>query len=73
VIVMPDLRGLSIQEAALVLERTDLSLGERVEALGEPGVVLATDPGFGQIVMPGTPVTVYAGAGMPGSATADSG
>jgi serine/threonine protein kinase len=72
-IVMPDLRGLSIQQAALVLERTDLTLGERVEALGEAGVVLATDPGLGQIVPPGTPVTVYAGTGMSGAEAAGSG
>jgi beta-lactam-binding protein with PASTA domain len=60
---MPDLRGLTPREALLRLGELDLALGRRVKAQGEPGVIVATDPGLGQLVRPGTEVTVFIGAG----------
>jgi hypothetical protein len=64
-IVMPDLRGLTYAEALTRIEATGLALDRRVEALGESGIVVATDPGLGQLVRPGTAVTVYVGADPP--------
>jgi hypothetical protein len=61
-IVMPDLRGLSYVDALTRLEATSLDMGRRVEAQGEAGIVVATDPSLGQLVRPGTAVTVYVGA-----------
>lgn len=72
VIVMPDLRGLSLSEARSVLGRSDLVLANRVEAAGDPGTVVATDPGLGQVVRPGGAVTIYVGADTRGART-DSG
>jgi beta-lactam-binding protein with PASTA domain len=62
-LVMPDLRGLTYDEALFRLEEMDLALGRRVKAQGESGEVVATDPGLGQLVRPGTEVTVFVGAG----------
>jgi PASTA domain/Protein tyrosine and serine/threonine kinase len=61
-IVMPDLRGMTFTEARSLLEEANLVLARDVEAHGEPGLVVATDPGLGRLVRPGTPVTLYLGA-----------
>lgn len=61
-IVMPDLRGMTLTEARSLLEQTNLTLARDLEAQGEPGVVVATDPGLGRLVRPGTAVTIYIGA-----------
>lgn len=63
VTVMPDLRGLTEDEALLWLEESDLTLGRRVKVQGEPGVVMATEPGLGQPVPPGSEVTLFIGQG----------
>jgi hypothetical protein len=69
-VVMPDLRGLHYDEALLRLEELDLALGRRVRAQGEPAVVVATDPGLGQLVPPGTEVTIFVGADAASGETA---
>jgi hypothetical protein len=61
-IVMPDLRGMTFSEARSLLEEANLVLARDVEAHGKPGLVVATDPGLGRLVRPGTPVTLYIGA-----------
>jgi hypothetical protein len=61
-IVMPDLRGMTLTEARSLLEQANLTLARDLEAHGEPGVVVATDPGLGRLVHPGTAVTIYIGA-----------
>jgi polysaccharide biosynthesis protein PslJ len=60
-IVMPDLRGLSVEEATVRLKDLGLKLGARVVARGDPGVVVATDPSLGGIVQLGTKVRLYVG------------
>jgi hypothetical protein len=59
-IVMPDLRGMPYEEALSLLEGQDL-LVRTVEVQGDPGVVVATDPSLGQVIPPGTRVTLYVG------------
>jgi hypothetical protein len=61
-IVMPDLRGMTLAEARSLLEQANLTLARDLEAHGEPGVVVASDPGLGRLVPPGTAVTIYIGA-----------
>jgi hypothetical protein len=65
VLVMPDLRGLTEEEALRRLEESGLVLGRRVEVQGEPGSVVATEPGLGQQVDAGTEVTLFIGEGPP--------
>jgi hypothetical protein len=64
-IVMPDLRGLTYDEAHSRLNEMDVISVRRVEAQGESGIVVATDPSLGQLVPAGTPVTVFVGADQP--------
>jgi hypothetical protein len=61
-IVVPDLRGLSYAEALSRLQEEGLLLARRVEAQGDPGIVVATDPSLGHMVSPGTRVTIFVGA-----------
>jgi len=61
-IVVPDLRGLSYAEALSRLQEEGLLLARRVEAQGDPGVVVATDPSLGHLVSTGTRVTIFVGA-----------
>jgi Protein kinase domain/PASTA domain len=61
-IVVPDLRGLSYTEALSRLQEEGLLLARRVEAQGDPGVVIATDPSLGHLVSTGTRVTIFVGA-----------
>jgi polysaccharide biosynthesis protein PslJ len=60
-IVLPDLRGLTFAEAVAQLEDMDLVVGGRILAEGEPGIVVATDPGLGRLVRPGRRITLYVG------------
>jgi hypothetical protein len=60
--VMPDLRDLTFSEVVSRLGDMNLVLGRAVEAQGQPGIVMATDPGLGRLVRPGTQVIVYVGA-----------
>jgi O-antigen ligase len=60
-IVMPDLRGLTVEEATVRLKDMDLKLGARILIQGDPGVVVATDPSLGGLVQPGTRVRLYVG------------
>jgi PASTA domain len=69
-LVMPDLRGLTYDEALLRLEELDLAFGRRVRTQGEPAVVVATDPGLGRLVGTGTEVTVFVGADAAGGEAA---
>jgi hypothetical protein len=61
-IVVPDLRGLSYAEALSRLQEEGLLLARRVEAQGDPGIVVATDPSLGHMVSTGTRVTIFVGA-----------
>jgi hypothetical protein len=61
-IVMPDLRGLSYAEALSRLQDEGLGLARRVEAQGDPGIVVATDPSLGHLVPTETRVTIFVGA-----------
>jgi hypothetical protein len=61
-IVVPDLRGLSYAEALSRLQEEGLLLARRVEAQGDPGIVVATDPSLGHLVSTGTRVTIFVGA-----------
>jgi len=61
-IVVPDLRGLSYAEALSRLQEEGLLLARRVDAQGDPGVVVATDPSLGHLVSTGTRVTIFVGA-----------
>jgi hypothetical protein len=61
-IVVPDLRGLSYAEALSRLQKEGLLLARRVEAQGDPGIVVATDPSLGHLVSTGTRVTIFVGA-----------
>jgi beta-lactam-binding protein with PASTA domain len=65
-IVMPDLRGMTYIEALSWLEGAGLVQARRIQAQGEPGMVVATDPSMGQLVEPGTAVTIFVGAEAPG-------
>jgi polysaccharide biosynthesis protein PslJ len=60
-LVMPDLRGLTVEEAIVRLKDMGLKLGATIEAQGDPGVVVATDPSLGGLVQPGTRVRLYVG------------
>lgn len=61
-IVVPDLRGLSYAEALSRLQEEGLLLARSVEAQGDPGIVVATDPSLGHLVSAGTRVTIFVGA-----------
>jgi PASTA domain-containing protein len=58
---VPDVRGMSVFEARVVLERAGLRFERATAAVGTPGQVLGTLPSIGRSVASGTPVTLIVG------------
>ena len=60
-VVVPELRGLSAFEARRRLALRNLTLDEILPARGQPGLVIGSEPGVGQLVAAESPVTLFIG------------
>jgi hypothetical protein len=61
-VVVPHLAGLSATEARARLMEAGLDYDRVIPTPGTPGLVLSSDPAFGERVPPGTAVKIYIGA-----------
>jgi hypothetical protein len=61
-VAVPDVAGLSALEARRRLETRELVVAAAEPAEGPPGIVIGTEPPTGQVVPPGTGVTLLVGA-----------
>jgi serine/threonine protein kinase len=61
-VAVPDVAGLSALEARRRLETRELVVAAAQPAEGPPGIVIGTEPPTGQVVPPGTGVTLLVGA-----------
>jgi hypothetical protein len=61
-IPVPSLAGLSAAQARLRILRAGLVLGEAIPVAGVPGMVVGSQPGFGERVQKGTEIVLLVGA-----------
>jgi beta-lactam-binding protein with PASTA domain len=59
---VPNVVGLSPEDAEQAIRAKGLQVGEVLAASGEPGVVVRTDPPSGSKVASGSTVTLYVGS-----------